>query len=124
MKQIVSFFSALAASLALHAAPAVSNVAVVPASDGAVQVNYDISEDAIVTVTFEQDGTLVPTNKTTLVAGDVNRVVTAGSRDYFWVLSRKPTMPKEQLDGILDRAKAWGFDLGELEYPAPVPDGK
>ena len=51
-------------------------------------------------------------------------VVTAGSRDYFWVLSRKPTMPKEQLDGILDRAKAWGFDLGELEYPAPVPDGK
>ena len=51
-------------------------------------------------------------------------VVTAGSRDFFWVLARKPTMPKEQLDGILDRAKAWGFDLGELEYPAPVSDGK
>jgi len=51
-------------------------------------------------------------------------VVTAGSRDYFWVLSRKPTMPKEQLDGILGRAKAWGFDLTELEYPSQSPGGK
>jgi len=51
-------------------------------------------------------------------------VVTAGSRDYFWILSRKPTMQKEQLDGILDRAKAWGFDLTELEYPSQTPGGK
>ena len=51
-------------------------------------------------------------------------VVTAGSRDYFWVLSRKPAMAKEQFDGILDRAKAWGFDLGELEYPAQFSGGK
>ena len=48
-------------------------------------------------------------------------VVTAGSRDYYWVLSRKPTMEQERLDGILNRAKALGFDLGELEYPRPVP---
>ena len=47
-------------------------------------------------------------------------VVTAGSRDYLWVLSRKPTMDKAQLDGILERAKALGFELGELEYPKPV----
>ena len=47
-------------------------------------------------------------------------VVTAGSRDYFWVLSRKPTMPKEQLDGILERAKALGFEIGKLEYPKPA----
>ena len=46
-------------------------------------------------------------------------VVTAGSRDYFWVLARKPTMEKEQLNGILNRAKELGFDLTELEYPAP-----
>ena len=51
-------------------------------------------------------------------------VVTAGSRDYFWILSRKPTMSKEQLDGILDRAKAWGFDLTELEYPSQSSGGK
>lgn len=47
-------------------------------------------------------------------------VVTAGSRDYLWVLARKPTMPKEQLDGILERAKALGFETGELEYPKPA----
>jgi len=47
-------------------------------------------------------------------------VVTAGSRDYFWVLSRTPTMEKDQLDAILNRAKDLGFDLGELEYPRPV----
>ena len=47
-------------------------------------------------------------------------VVTAGSRDYFWILSRSPTMEKEQLDAILNRAKALGFDLGTLEYPRPV----
>ena len=47
-------------------------------------------------------------------------LVTAGSRDYLWVLSRKPTMDKAQLDGILERAKALGFELGELEYPKPV----
>ena len=44
-------------------------------------------------------------------------VVTAGSRGYLWVLSRKPEMKKEQLDDILNRAKENGFDLGELEYP-------
>ena len=49
-------------------------------------------------------------------------VVTAGSRDYLWVLSRKPTMDKTQLDTILNRTKDLGFDLGELEYPRPVPE--
>ena len=49
-------------------------------------------------------------------------VVTAGNRDYLWVLARKPTMAKEQLDGILDRAKQLGFDLGELEYPHPAKE--
>ena len=47
-------------------------------------------------------------------------VVTAGSRDYLWVLARKPTMPKEQLDGILERAKANGFEIDKLEYPKPA----
>ena len=47
-------------------------------------------------------------------------VVTGGSRDYFWVLARTPTMEKELLDAILDRAKALGFETGELEYPKPA----
>jgi len=49
-------------------------------------------------------------------------VVTAGSRDYFWVLSRKPEMSREQLDAILERAKANGFNLDELEYPKQGAD--
>ena len=49
-------------------------------------------------------------------------VVTAGSRDYLWVLARKPTMDREQLDGILSRAKALGFEIDALEYPKPAPD--
>ena len=51
-------------------------------------------------------------------------VVTAGSRDYFWVLSRTPTMEKERLDAILNRARELGFELGELEYPRPVTKSK
>ena len=47
-------------------------------------------------------------------------VVTAGSRDYLWVLARKPTMDKAQLDGILERAKANGFETDKLEYPKPA----
>ena len=49
-------------------------------------------------------------------------VVTAGSRDYLWVLARRPTMEKAQLDGILNRAKEHGFDIGELEYPVHASD--
>ena len=49
-------------------------------------------------------------------------LVTAGSRDYLWVLARKPTMDKALLDGILNRAKALGFELDELEYPTHSPD--
>ena len=49
-------------------------------------------------------------------------VVTAGSRDYFWVLARKPTMDKDLLDSILERAKANGFETGELEYPKASPE--
>ena len=44
-------------------------------------------------------------------------VVTAGSRSYLWVLCRKPEMPREELDAILERMKALGFDVVRLEYP-------
>ena len=47
-------------------------------------------------------------------------LVTAGSRDYLWVLARKPTMEQAQLDGILERAKANGFETDKLEYPKPA----
>ena len=49
-------------------------------------------------------------------------VVTGGSRDYLWVLARRPSMEKVQLDAILKRAAELGFDIGELEYPKPADD--
>ncbi|MBR5680578.1 MAG: lipocalin family protein, partial [Clostridia bacterium] len=47
-------------------------------------------------------------------------VVTAGSRDYLWVLSRRPEMAKEELDGIVSRMKTLGFEVDKLEYPRPA----
>ena len=47
-------------------------------------------------------------------------VVTAGSRDYLWVLSRKPEMAQEELDGIVSRMKTLGFEVDKLEYPKPA----
>ena len=51
-------------------------------------------------------------------------VVTAGSRSYLWVLARKPVMDRDELDAIVARMKALGFDVEKLEYPAPAkPEG-
>ena len=47
-------------------------------------------------------------------------VVTAGSRGYLWVLSRKPEMPQAELDGIVSRMKTLGFEVDKLEYPKPA----
>ena len=47
-------------------------------------------------------------------------VVTAGSRDYLWVLSRKPEMAREELDAITGRMKTLGFEVDKLEYPKPA----
>ena len=43
--------------------------------------------------------------------------VTGGTRNYFWILSRKPVMPAEQLRGILGRMEKLGFAVEKLEYP-------
>ena len=41
-------------------------------------------------------------------------VVGGPDRKYLWVLSRTPTLPRATLDGILERAKAQGYDLSDL----------
>ena len=50
-------------------------------------------------------------------------VVTGSNRDYLWVLSRQPSMPKEPLQKILDRLKELGFKIDLLEYPRQTPPG-
>ncbi len=44
-------------------------------------------------------------------------VVTSGTKEYLWILSRSPQMPREQLAGITARLKALGFATEKLEYP-------
>jgi len=49
-------------------------------------------------------------------------VVTGSNRDYLWILSRRPSMPEEQLQKLLDRLKNLGFNTSRLEYPRQTPD--
>jgi len=44
-------------------------------------------------------------------------VITGSNKNYLWILSRQPTMPKLQLREILDRLKKHGFRIDRLEYP-------
>lgn len=43
-------------------------------------------------------------------------VVGHPDRDYLWILSRTPEMPASTLQGILERARAQGYDLSRLRY--------
>jgi apolipoprotein D and lipocalin family protein len=38
------------------------------------------------------------------------------TREYLWILSRTPTLPRPTLDGVLERARARGFPVGILSY--------
>ena len=44
-------------------------------------------------------------------------VVGGPDRKYLWILSRTPTMPRDQLDAIRARAAARGYPVEKLEYP-------
>ena len=46
-------------------------------------------------------------------------MVTAGSRDYLWILARKPTMDPRVLAELLDQAAAWAFATEELIFVRP-----
>jgi apolipoprotein D and lipocalin family protein len=43
-------------------------------------------------------------------------VVGHPTRDYLWILSRQSTLPKPQLDGVVERAKNRGFPVGILSF--------
>jgi apolipoprotein D and lipocalin family protein len=53
------------------------------------------------------------------VAPDYHYIVVGHpSRDYWWLLSRTKQMAQPDLDGVLARARASGFDTSKLEYTA------
>ncbi len=43
-------------------------------------------------------------------------MVAGPSRDYLWILSRKPTLDPELLSALVDQAKTWGFDTDRLVF--------
>ena len=47
-------------------------------------------------------------------------VVTSSTRDYLWILARKPVLPPAALQPLLERAAVMGFAVEKLEYPSPV----
>jgi apolipoprotein D and lipocalin family protein len=51
-------------------------------------------------------------------------VVGHPTRDYLWVLSRTPSLDEGTLTGILERAKANGFDTSRLEYTEQAPSAQ
>ena len=44
-------------------------------------------------------------------------IVTSGTFDYFWILSRTPRLPTAQLEKYVKLAKGWGFPTEKIEYP-------
>jgi apolipoprotein D and lipocalin family protein len=48
-------------------------------------------------------------------------VVGHPSREYLWILSRTPALPRETLDGVLARAQSRGFPIGILSYTEQAP---
>lgn len=44
-------------------------------------------------------------------------MVTSATRDYLWILARRPQLPAEVMDIYRTRALNWGFDVSRLEYP-------
>jgi apolipoprotein D and lipocalin family protein len=47
-------------------------------------------------------------------------LVAGPSRKYFWILSRTPTLPTQQLETLVAIAKKNGFATDQLIYPDPA----
>ena len=45
-------------------------------------------------------------------------IVTTGSPDALWILSRTAKLTPERLNELIQKAKRWGFDTTALEYPS------
>lgn len=38
------------------------------------------------------------------------------TKQYLWILSRRPSLAKTQLDDILIQLQTWGYDLKKMPY--------
>ena len=51
-------------------------------------------------------------------------LVGAPSREYLWILARKPTLETSQVQRLLEKAKALNFDINAIVFPdhSPIPN--
>ena len=100
-------FSAFVAAMAAAAANAatISGIATSVGADGVVTVTYSLDADAIVTADFMENGvSLGGTNQWSL-AGDVFRLVSAGTGKITWNAAKD--IPDRQLSSVTVELKAW-----------------
>lgn len=45
-------------------------------------------------------------------------MVTSGSREYLWILARRPELDEETLTTLVSQAEQWGFVTENLIFPA------
>lgn len=48
-------------------------------------------------------------------------MVTSGTMDHFWILSRTPELSEKVLGELLNQAENWGIPIGRLEFPQSAP---
>ena len=49
-----------------------------------------------------------------------NALVTSGTMNYLWILSRKPVLPQEELDYLLKICQEKGFNTDKLIFPKQI----
>ncbi|MGY6274554.1 lipocalin family protein [Methylomonas sp. MgM2] len=44
-------------------------------------------------------------------------MISGNTKDYLWILARRPVLEKEILQSLIDQARTWGFPVQNLIYP-------
>ena len=102
--KLTALFLTSAVALSLRATTTVTSVSVAKSGDGSIEVFYSLDAEAVVTAAFAYDGTAIPADRCWSQNGDVNKLVAAGSRRFFWRVDRD-----HALDGVES------VDVGKLQ---------
>ena len=93
----------------VNAAPVISAVQVDSQSAKKVKVDYTLSEEAIVTVEFLNDGESIGSQHVQTLSGDVNARVAVGARSLVW--NARADWPDRTVEKLSVRLTAWPLDM-------------
>ena len=93
----------------VNAAPVISTVQVDSQSAKKVKVDYTLSEEAIVTVEFLNDGESIGSQHVQTLSGNVNARVAAGVRSLVW--NARADWPDRTVEKLSVRLTAWPLDM-------------